>query len=456
MKRTFLRSLSGRLLPALAALFVLVGGILAPARLGAADKLLDLPLGDPARRDRQAPVVLDGITDTAKGDVVTPRELAARLDGVALLFVGESHTDYEFHQVQLRVLEELERRGRKVLLGLEMYPVGDLGLQSALDRWSAEPAYAEADFLNQSRWYNNWGYNWEYYRPIFQFARQHGIRMFGLNVPRKVVQIARTQGLEALTAEQRDLLPAKIDTESAEHRRLFRAFFSAEDMHGNLSEEMFEGMFRAQCTWDAAMAHNALQALERFGGEHAIMVVLIGEGHVAYGLGAERQARLAFAGRIASVIPVRIEDPKDKTPVTLARASYADFFWGVPKEQDPLFPVLGLSAPERDPGQPLTVIQVEKDSVAAAAGFTVGDQLVAMDDTPIDQKEIFNRLMSEKRWGDSARFDVRRGGEKKTLTANFRRSPERPPTPPTPPSPTDPPAAPTPPAAPVPPPGSAR
>ena len=143
------------------------------------------------------------------------------------------------------------------------------------------------------------------------------------------------------------------------------------------------------------------------------MVVLIGEGHVAYGLGAERQARLTFAGRIASVIPVRIEDPETEAPVAEARASYADFLWGVPREAAPLYPVLGLSAPERDPGQPMTVIQVEKESVGAAAGFAVGDVLVAMDGTPLDQKETYNRLMSEKRWGDSARFEVlpRRRGE---------------------------------------------
>jgi membrane-associated protease RseP (regulator of RpoE activity) len=181
------------------------------------------------------------------------------------------------------------------------------------------------------------------------------------------------------------------------------------------------------------------------------MVVLIGEGHVAYGLGAERQAKLTFAGRIASVIPVRIEDPKTQLPVAEARASYADFLWGVPREADPLYPVLGLSAPEREPGQPMTVIQVEEDSVGAAAGFAVGDVLVAMDGTPLDQKETYNRLMSEKRWGDSARFDVLRGGEAKAITARFRRSPDLPPAPPVPPAAPVPPAPPAPPAAPMPP-----
>ncbi len=437
MSRSIVHPTSRRVLPVLVSLLSALAGSLC---LRAEEKVLDLPLGDPARRDRQAPVVLDGVTDTAKGDVITAAELAARLDGVELLFVGESHTDYEFHQVQLRTIEELQRRGRKVLIGLEMYPAGE---QAMLDKWSTDPAYSEADFLAQSRWYKNWGYHWEYYRPIFDFAHRHGLRMFGLNVPRKVVQTARKEGLAALTPEQRDLLPAKIDTDSAEYRRLFRAFFADEGLHGGMSDEMFQGMFTAQCTWDAAMAHNALKALARHAGEageRAIMVVLIGEGHVAYGLGAERQARLTFAGRTASIIPVRIEDPKTHAPVVAARASYADFFWGVPPEQDPLYPVLGLSAPEREPGQPLTVIRVEEESVAAAAGFAAGDQLVAMDGTPIDQQETLNKLMSGKRWGDSARFDVLREGAAKTLTANFRRTPEKPPAPPTAP-PTAPPAA---------------
>ena len=237
---------------ALAALLAL------PAAARAQSNVLDLAIGDPARRDRTAPVVLDGVTDAATGEVVTPPELAARLDPVSLVFLGESHTDIEFHQVQLRVLEELRRRGRTVLIGLEMYPAGE---QAVLDRWVAEAGLTEADFLKESRWYHNWGYHWEYYRAIFRFARESGARMFGLNVPRKVVQTARTQGLEALTPEQRALLPERIDTDSEEHRTLFKAFFSADDMHGQLPPEMFEGMFRAQCTWDGAMAHNAIRAL---------------------------------------------------------------------------------------------------------------------------------------------------------------------------------------------------
>jgi uncharacterized iron-regulated protein len=66
--------------------------------------------------------VLDAVTDTRAGEPLTPRELAARLKDVRLLFVGENHTSIEFHAAQRRVIEELQRAGRRVLIGLEMYP----------------------------------------------------------------------------------------------------------------------------------------------------------------------------------------------------------------------------------------------------------------------------------------------------------------------------------------------
>ena len=103
--------------------------------------------------------------------------------------------------------------------------------------------------------------------------------------------------------------------------------------------EMFEGMFRAQCTWDGAMAHNAIQALRSARGERAIMVVLIGAGHVAYGLGAERQARLWFDGRIASIIPVPIEDARRRTAGRPRRAPPTPTSsGGCRRSTDPLYP----------------------------------------------------------------------------------------------------------------------
>jgi uncharacterized iron-regulated protein len=378
----------------------------------------NLPIGDPARKDKSVAVVLDGINDSATGEVITPKDLAARLAGVRVVFVGESHTSIEYHNVQRRLIEELQAAGRKVFVGLEMYPYTE---QAWLDKWSAGELTEEA-FLKDSRWYKNWGYHWLYYRDIFNFARDHKIRMFGVNTPREVVAAVRKKGFANLTPEEAARIPAKIDTTSDEHRRLFKAYFAPEDsLHtSGMTDEQFEAMYNAQATWDATMGYNAVQALQKYGDKETIMVVLIGSGHVAYGLGAERQARTWFDGKIASVIPMIALNDKGEKP--LVRASYANFVWGVANEKAPLFPTLGFSTgAKKDNLYP--VIAVQTGTVAEAAGFKVGDSLVSMDGVPLTDTEILNRLMAEKRWGDAADFKVKRGADEITLKAYLRRKP---------------------------------
>jgi uncharacterized iron-regulated protein len=377
-----------------------------------------LPIGDPARKDRQVSLVLDGVTDTHTGKVLTPADMAASLDDVRVVFVGESHTDMAFHRVQVKVLQELQRRGRPILIGLEMYPYTE---QAGLDLWN-QGKVSEDEFVAASKWYKNWGYHWGYYRDIFLFARQHGIKMFGVNTPREVVSAVRKKGFQNLTPEESARIPSKVDTSSEEHKRLFRAFFAGEGgMHAAMEGPMFDGMFAAQCTWDASMGYNSVQALKEHGAPNAIMVVLIGSGHVAYGLGIQRQAALWFDGKMASIIPVPVADGDGKATGDV-QASYADFLWGLPKEEPSLYPSLGFSTRDATPGGSLSVIDVPKTSVAGAAGFAVGDALLTMDGTAIDSRETLNRLVAAKQWADSAVFTVKRGDQTVTLTAFFRRA----------------------------------
>ena len=377
----------------------------------------NLPIGDPARKDKTVDLVLDGVHDTATGDVITPKEMAARLKDVRLVFVGESHTSVEYHNAQRRLIEELTAAGRKVFVGLEMYPYTE---QAWLDKWSAGELSEDA-FLKDSRWYKNWGYHWLYYRDIFIYSRDHKLRMFGVNTPREVVAAVRKKGFANLTPEEAARIPSKIDTDSPEHKRLFKAYFAPEDsLHTTgMTDEQFGAMYNAQATWDATMGYNAVQALQKHGDKDTIMVVLIGSGHVAYGLGAERQAKLWFDGKTASVIPMTVANDKGEKPPV--RASYANFVWGVAPEKAPLFPTLGFSTGQKkDNAYP--IIAVQPGSIAAATGFKVGDILVSIDGVAITDSEIMNQLMAQKRWGDSADFKVKRGAEEVALKAYFRRT----------------------------------
>jgi aminopeptidase N len=388
-----------------------------PALGLAQDSPWRLPIGDPARKDRDVAMALDTIIDTRANKPLTSGDLAAALDDVRVLFIGESHTDIAFHRVQLQVIRDLQKRGREVMIGLEMYPYTE---QKSLDLWN-KGKESEGDFVANSKWYKNWGYHWHYYRDIFLFAREHKIKMFGVNTPREVVSAVRKKGFKNLTPEESARIPPKIDTDNEDHKRLFRAFFAGESsMMHTMSAQMFDGMFAAQCTWDASMGYNAVQNLKTHGGPKAIMVVLIGSGHVAYNLGVMRQAALWFDGKMASIVPVAVADDRGR-PMGSVQASYADYLWGLPPEEEALYPSLGLSTKENKAEYPLEVIDVPKGSIAGLAGFQVGDVLQTMDGTPLKDRETLNRLLADKRWADAAVFTVARGGQTVTVTPVFRR-----------------------------------
>jgi uncharacterized iron-regulated protein len=404
-----------RILPFVLSLFLVVFLVTA---LHGQDKSLHLAIGDPARKDKEAAVVLDGITDTRSGEVITPTELAKRLAGVRLVLVGESHTDMDFHRVELRVLEELVRAGRPVLVGLEMYPYPE---QRFLDAW-VDGRLAEEAFLRDSRWYENWGFNWLYYRDLFLFARDHKLRMFAVNAPRDVVTAVRKKGFQNLTPDEAAHIPTDIDTASPEHRTLFKSFFAAggDSLHSGMDEAQWDAMIAAQSTWDATMAFNAVKALKEHGGPDAVMVVLVGSGHVVYGLGIQRQAARHFDGRIATVVPLNVRDGEGHE-VRTVQASYADFVWGVPAQTAPAYPALGLSTNPVAGEKTLKVILVSEQTPAEQAGVRVGDVIVSLDGTAVPDRETLNRLVAAKRWGDAAVLAVRRGGETKELRLALRR-----------------------------------
>jgi uncharacterized iron-regulated protein len=302
-----------------------------------------------------------------------------------------------------------------------MYPYPT---QRFLDGW-VDGSLTEEAFLRESRWYENWGYNWLYYRDIFLFAREHKLRMFAINAPRDVVSAVRKKGFKNLTPDEAAHIPTDIETSSAEHRALFKSFFAAggDSLHSGMDEAQWDAMIAAQSTWDATMAFNAVKALKEQGAKDTVMVVLVGSGHVVYGLGIQRQALHfdgTFQGKIATVVPVNVRDDEGHEVKTV-QASYADFVWGLPASADPLYPSLGLSSSPVEGRKALKVILVSEKTPAEKAGVQVGDVIVSLDGAAVPDKETLNRLVAAKRWGDVAALRVQRGGETKELRLALRR-----------------------------------
>ena len=351
--------------------------------------------------------------DTARGDRVEIDDLAARLDSARLILFGETHAHAAVQQAERQLLDALARRGRRVLVGLEMLPAS---VQPALDRWVRGEG-SEADLVRDTHWYRHWGFHFGHYRELFLFARQRGTPLVALNVEREVITTVRRQGFEGVPAADRPKLPPRIDLDSAEHRRLFSAYMGGG--HQGMTPEMEAGMFRAQCTWDAVMGWNAVRALERESDPRAVMVAVMGSGHVAYGLGVRRQAALWGRPATALVVAVVVEgEPRDR----MARGSLADFVWGVPPDDGPArFPSLGATLSDRPGTAGPGVDGLRQDAPAARAGIRKADVIVAVDGVETPDKEAVLREMAAKAWDTQVQVTVVRAGTRQPISVSLTR-----------------------------------
>jgi hypothetical protein len=125
--------------------------------------------------------------------------LLEQLAAQQVVLLGETHDRADDHRWQLDVLTALHRQRKRLAIGFEMFP---RRLQPVLDRWVAGEL-SEAAFLEQAEWKKVWGYDAEFYLPLFRFAREHRLPMLALNVDRKLVQQVSARGWDAVPESER-------------------------------------------------------------------------------------------------------------------------------------------------------------------------------------------------------------------------------------------------------------
>lgn len=105
-------------------------------------------------------------------------EMAAAASRANVVYVGDYHTSKQSQKVYLKLAKRLHEAGQPVVLALELLQKKH---QPAVDRFLAGHT-GEAAFLDAIRFRKNWPFdNWENFRPIFQFARESGSRVAGID-----------------------------------------------------------------------------------------------------------------------------------------------------------------------------------------------------------------------------------------------------------------------------------
>lgn len=260
------------------------------------------PMRLPIGAKGEVKVEVGQIVATRDGKVSTIDDIAKAADGKRFIFLGENHATRPHQQLQADIIAALVKRGRKVAIGLEMYTRPK---QDWLDQWSAG-TLEEADFLEKSEWKTQWGYPFEFYKPVFDVAKSNKLPMIALNVPRDWVRQVGRKGPMGLTTEAKLQLPAELFLGNQSHRDVFAALMGGHPPTGPAGENMYS----AQVLWDEGMADTALKWLERTPTDpQTVFVVIAGSGHVMYSQGINYRIQRRTKQRGITVVMGQAKEP---------------------------------------------------------------------------------------------------------------------------------------------------
>ena len=133
------------------------------------------------------------VWDVKAGQPVAIEPWFTDLASANIIYLGEEHRNRWHIEAALRILHALTAQGlQPPALALEMF--GWDG-QSAIHRYLSNSPPSREQFLQDSRWEENWGGPFEEYEPLVNFAREHRLTLLALNPPRALVRLVARQGL---------------------------------------------------------------------------------------------------------------------------------------------------------------------------------------------------------------------------------------------------------------------
>ncbi|MGB5326658.1 MAG: ChaN family lipoprotein [Gammaproteobacteria bacterium] len=364
--------------------------------------------------------------DPASGDVMQVDQVFDRLAGSRIVLLGEAHTTVAHHRWQLYMLSALHSRQANLIVGFEMLP---RRVQSSLDDWSAGKL-SEEEFLEQSEWQKVWGYDPDLYLPLLHFARLNRLPTVALNIDRKLVSQVSQQGWQALDEAQRMGLSDPAPASDAYRESLAQLYAYKQllsdagegedsvepDLDEILRSDAFSNFVEAQLTWDRAMAE-ALAAAHRRDPK-AIVVGIVGRGHLEYGYGIPHQLADMGIDDVDVLLPLDATATCAPLPADLASAVFV-----VDAESEaPVAPKprLGIIIEGSDAG--VRVSQVVEGSVAAQCGLLEGDLIEAAAGFNTTTNVSLIEIIQRQAPGTWLPLKVRRGDETLELLAKFPQS----------------------------------
>jgi len=307
-----------------------------------------------------------------------------------VVFVGESHDRYEDHLNQLEIIRGLHARGNPVAIGMEFF---QQPFQDKLDAYVAGDLSEEA-LLRETEYFERWRFDYRLYRPILRYAREHGIPLIALNLPREITDKVGDGGIASLSPEEAAQIPSQIDRDAPDYRAHLQRVF---EMHPKAEDAAFEHFLEVQLLWDEGMAERAVRWLQA--NPESQLILLAGAGHVEYGRGIPARVKRRLD------VPMSIVMSGQQRPFD---PGMADFLLYPQAVELPKTGLMGVMLDTDSEGQGVAVQGFAQQSGARDAGVKAGDRIIGIGETAIDSYADIRIALMDSRPGQQLPITVLR------------------------------------------------
>jgi uncharacterized iron-regulated protein len=318
----------------------------------------------------------------------TLSEVMERVGGRKIVYVGESHDQSSHHVMELEVIKDLHRKGKKVAIGMEMF---QRPFQGVLDDY-IEGRIDERAFLKGTQYFKRWGFDYNFYRPILLFARSERVPVVALNMTQEIVDKVFRGGLDSLSEEEKSLVPPQMDFSDDAYKERLQKVFQA---HQDFGAGNFNFFYQAQILWDETMSESVDEFLKTHPMDH--MVVLAGNGHLAYGSGIPKRT----ARRNGYDYAIILNDADLENNI----ADYVLLPEAMPGTTSPKLMVL-----LKEKGGKTEIAGFGHGSNSKKAGLKVGDVLLSINHTPVSDVDDLKIDLLFRSKGEKVKVRILRKG----------------------------------------------
>jgi uncharacterized iron-regulated protein len=257
------------------------------------------------------------------------QQIIDRIKPKRIIYLGEIHDSEIDRQAKLAIVRSLHGKGAKLAIGMEIF---QRPFQGALDRYVAGQI-SESQLLLQTEYAKRWGFDWKYYADIVRFAKDNRLPIIALNTPTEVTRKVAKQGIESLTAAERQYIPpvAQLDRSNLAYRDRIFASYQQHKATAQLNSKTFDRFYTSQLLWDETMA----EATANFAIANPTYqtIVIAGQAHIAYGEGIPNRVlrRLKDRPKFTSFSQATILLSADKNTANL-QPKPADYIWAAVEE----------------------------------------------------------------------------------------------------------------------------